>query len=280
MKLIMTKGLPGSGKSTWAKTQNAYRINKDDLRSMMNNGKWSKINEKYILLVRDMIIELHLKDKNNVIVDDTNLAPKHEARLRDLAKKYGAEFEIQDFTHVPIEVCIARDLKRLNSVGEAVIKKMYKDFLQPKPEVVFRDENLPDAIICDLDGTLALFGEKNPYDRDFTKDEVNSIVREILRLHSGDETKIIFVSGRKDVFKDQTEKWLKENWGFPYELHMRKTAPEGQNEPKDVLVKEEIYNEYIKGKYNVLFVLDDRDQVVNFWRSQGLTCLQVAEGNF
>ena len=50
MKLIMTKGLPASGKSTWAKqylddNPGTKRVNKDDLRAMLDNGKWSKRNE-------------------------------------------------------------------------------------------------------------------------------------------------------------------------------------------------------------------------------------------
>jgi len=49
---------------------------------------------------------------------------------------------------------------------------------------------------------------------------------------------------------------------------------------KDVIIKQEIYEEHIKDKYDVLFVMDDRNQVVEFWRSIGLTCFQVAEGNF
>jgi len=42
----------------------------------------------------------------------------------------------------------------------------------------------------------------------------------------------------------------------------------------------EIYEENIKGRYEVLFVLDDRNRVVDFWRSIGLICLQVAPGDF
>jgi hypothetical protein len=49
---------------------------------------------------------------------------------------------------------------------------------------------------------------------------------------------------------------------------------------KDVLTKQKIYEQYIKGKYNILFIFDDRNQVVSFWHLQGLTCLQVAEGDF
>ena len=49
---------------------------------------------------------------------------------------------------------------------------------------------------------------------------------------------------------------------------------------KDSIVKKEIFDEYIKDKYYVEFILDDRNQVVDMWREMGLTCLQVAEGNF
>jgi hypothetical protein len=59
-------------------------------------------------------------------------------------------------------------------------------------------------------------------------------------------------------------------------LMMRKTG----DKRKYSIVKKEIFNEHIKGKYCVDFVLDDRNQVVEMWRKLGLVCLQVAEGNF
>lgn len=286
-RIIMTKGLPGSGKSTWAKMMLEEnpgifkRINKDDLRRMFDNGKWSKNNEQFIVFVRDNLILLSLARGFSVIVDDTNLHPKHKTQLRELAESADAEFEIQDFTNVPLEICIKQDLLRFDSVGKDVIMQWYNQFLKPKAPEIKYDPNLPDAIICDIDGTLALFGDASPYDRDFLKDEVNEPVKSILNSNTGGmETRTILVSGRKDKFRKQTEEWLSIN-KIPYdELFMRKTAPEGQQEPKDVIVKQEIYEQNIRGKYNVLFVLDDRNQVVDFWRSQGLTCLQVAEGDF
>jgi hypothetical protein len=48
---------------------------------------------------------------------------------------------------------------------------------------------------------------------------------------------------------------------------------------RDDIVKQEILDKYID-KDRVLFVLDDRDQVVDMWRRNGLTCFQVAEGDF
>ena len=62
----------------------------------------------------------------------------------------------------------------------------------------------------------------------------------------------------------------------PDELFMRPTG----DTRKDSILKKEIYDNHIKGKYNVKYVLDDRDSVVEMWREQGLTCLQVAPGDF
>lgn len=63
---------------------------------------------------------------------------------------------------------------------------------------------------------------------------------------------------------------------IPYQLYMR---GEGATR-KDSIIKEELFMEHVYRKYNVLFVLDDRNQVVDKWREMGLTCFQVAPGNF
>ena len=52
------------------------------------------------------------------------------------------------------------------------------------------------------------------------------------------------------------------------------------DERKDVIIKREIFEQEIKDKYNVMFILDDRNQCVDFWRKIGLTCFQVDYGNF
>ncbi len=279
-KVILTKGLPASGKTTWAlkmleENKGQYkRINKDDLRAMLDGGRWSPDNEKFVLKVRDMLILEALENGKHVIIDDTNLHIKHEERIKQLVKGK-ALIEIKDFTDVSVDECIKRDLKRQASVGEKVICGMYKQFLAPKQKVVKDSPLLSTCVICDIDGTLALFGDANPYERDFTRDTCNMRIYELLHRLKEDRT-IILVSGRMDKFKDQTKEWLKMN-AVPYDyLYMRKT----DDVRKDVIVKREIYEQEIKGKYNVLFVLDDRNQVVEMWRQEGLTCLQVADGNF
>jgi predicted kinase len=275
-KVIITKGLQGCGKTRWSKQMQAdfpgqyKRVNKDDLRLLLDNGVWSKGNEKFVLKLRDNIILQALQDGKHVIVDDTNLNPVHENHIKELVKGF-AEVEIKDFTDVDIEICIKNDAKRANPVGEKIIRQTYKQWLYKKPVTPDYIEGLTDVIMVDLDGTLALFGNKNAYDRDFENDKLNYAVAEIIKNKN-----IILVSGRKEKFRNQTLQFLNfYNIKF-LELFMRKD----NDDRKDSIVKKEIYDNEIVGKYNILFVLDDRDQVVKLWRSLGLTCLQVADGDF
>src|SRR5574343_600920 len=108
-KIIMLKGLPASGKSTWAKEQvdlgkgKVKRVNKDDLRAMLDNGRWSKANEKDVLDYRNCVVVNTILAGQTVIVDDTNLSPKHEAELRKIAYEHVAEFEVKEFKIAPTE---------------------------------------------------------------------------------------------------------------------------------------------------------------------------------
>lgn len=133
------------------------------------------------------------------------------------------------------------------------------------------DPKLPNAIICDLDGTLALFGDANPYDRDFLQDRVNKPIKEILQ--GVYQQQIILLSGRSDGFRLTTEKWLQDHDVKYDELHMRKAG----DVRKDSIVKEEFYREFVENKYNVSFVLDDRLQVCRLWYSLGLPLLKVGD---
>lgn len=283
-KVIILKGLPASGKTTWAKElmkqwpEKYKRINKDDLRSMFDGGVWSKRNEQFVLHVRDYLIVQALMDGFDVIVDDTNLHPKHEEQIKKIVKAIMEDFiiEIKEFD-TPLQECIDRDRVRTNRVGEKVIRDMHARFLYKQPDPYPFEKSLSTAVICDLDGTLALMKDRGPFEWDKVgNDELNKVVDEILLhfLELGDT--IIILSGRDSVCRDKTEKWLNDNHiAYDY-LFMR---PEGDNR-KDSIVKRELFDNHIRGKYNVKFVLDDRNQVVEMWRSLGLKCFQVADGNF
>lgn len=279
-KVIILKGLPASGKSTWAKQlldsqPGAYkRINKDDLRAMLDNSHWSKGNEKFVLRLRDELILSALEEGKHVIVDDTNLHPKHEQQIRQLVKGQ-AEVEVRMFD-ADVEECVERDAARAKPVGAKVIRDMHRQFIAPAPKPYVLAPGLPEAVLCDLDGTLALLNGRNPYDASTCEqDALNPVVAGIIRA-VGEGTRLVLVSGREDRHRPQTERWLASH-AIAYDaLHMRQT---GDNR-RDAIIKEEIFDAHIRPHYAVRFVLDDRNQVVAMWRRLGLVCLQVAEGDF
>lgn len=279
-KLIILKGLPASGKSTWAKEQcnldgNTIRVNKDDIRAMMG-GNFSKNKEDIVLTVRDTFVRKGLKEGKTVIVDDTNFHPKHLIDLSNIAIEEKAPFEIKEFD-TPYQECIRRDMQRANPVGKKVIMQMYNQYVKKELPIVEYDERLPKAIIVDIDGTLAHMNGRSPYDESKVgEDEVDETIKSIVDVYSDMGFHILIVSGRHDSCQQDTRCWLIRKRVHFDELHMRKTG----DDRKDYIVKKEIYDQHIKGKYNVTFVLDDRDQVVQMWREQGLKTLQVAEGNF
>lgn len=136
---------------------------------------------------------------------------------------------------------------------------------------------LPPAIICDLDGTLALLNGRDPYDASScTDDALNEPVAHIVRTYASIGAAILLVSGRNVRYRKETEEWLGRH-GILYEhLYMRRP----RDFRKDAVIKTELYEAKIRGHYEVLFVLEDRDQTVAMWRALGLTCLQVAPGDF
>jgi predicted kinase len=281
LELVICRGLPGSGKSTWAAQQHGYIVvNKDDIRAELakEGWVWSPKAEADVLQIRDGNIRSALYNGKSVISSDTNLADKHINRLTDIARKYKAVVTVKDFTGVPPEVCIQRDAGRDNPVGERVITEMYYQYLFPLHcKTYTRSGNLPNAFICDLDGTVALHNGRSPYDYNkCDTDLLNEPVAIIVKALWRNELQPVYVSGREDYCREKTLKWLKDN-GLPDgPLFMRATG----DSRKDTVVKYEIFNGSIRDMYDVWLALDDRDQVVKLWRGMGITCLQVEYGNF
>lgn len=136
----------------------------------------------------------------------------------------------------------------------------------------------PPAIIVDVDGTLALHNGRNPYDETLVSGDLpNPAVISVVRALHKFGQRVLVVSGRRESSRAETTLWLERHLGVPLEgLYMRQQ----KDTRRDVDVKREIYQELIAGRYSILCVLDDRQQVVDLWRSLGLTCFQVASGDF
>lgn len=136
--ILILKGLPGSGKTTYArllvKSLNYIRVNKDDLRGMMSNGQWNRSKEPLIVTVRNNIIVNAILSDLDVVVDDTNFNPFHTGDIEKIAdtlrRKHNIKIRVAEETmDTPIEECIKRDLDRAKPVGEKVIREMHDKYI-------------------------------------------------------------------------------------------------------------------------------------------------------
>lgn len=308
LTVMVTRGLPASGKSTRAREwvqqdpDNRVQIEKDEIRLDARLFKDSKYNHKrgdesIVIKERDRLIEKALSSGKSVVVSDTNLVQKHVSRISSLARKYGAKVEIENFLDVPLKTLIERDaIRGEKSVGEAVIRRMFHESVKTLPTFLKFDPDLPWVVVTDLDGTLTN-GPKNrsPYEwHKVGNDELNEALALILDgirgiekdykdERHGQSSKIFVFSGRDEVCRPETEAWL-EHYCIGYdELHMRRTGhvDEKGNQVADTIVKAEMIEKYIKGKYNVLVWFDDRPQVADMLRDvYGIRVAQFGDPNY
>jgi predicted kinase len=134
VRLLITRGLPGSGKTTFARTlqPRVTRVSRDDLRIMLHGRimltNWA---EAQVTAVQREMVETLLRRGADVIVDDTNLRGKAVREWGKLAERCGAAFEVHDFTDVPLDECIRRDGDRPEGVrvGADAIRQMHDRYL-------------------------------------------------------------------------------------------------------------------------------------------------------
>lgn len=296
--IYLTVGIPASGKSTWAKLRaqnnpDIIRVCRDDLRLMLNgtqilDGKGEKLVTK---LVEHAIAN---KGKKDIIVDQTNCNLQHLRKLVDFASSFDSvKFIPFDST---LEIALQRNRDRIvGRVPDDVIHRMVKGFEEVNgaynfDSVIFKKSYSQEiknqipvdirekAYLVDIDGTLAHMGDRrSPYEwNKVGLDTVDDSVKRTIHSHAQTGNKIILLSGRDEICREETERWLKDNFIYYTELHMRAV-----NDPnKDFIIKEQLYREFIEPYYNVIAVYDDRNSVCAMWRSIGLKCYQVAEGDF
>lgn len=297
-KLIICRGIQGSGKSTWAKewakedSKTRVRFNWDDMRNMMGEY-WvpERENTGIMKTLRTSFLNEMMQKGWDIVIDNMNLNPKdwefYEGVVKSFNENYPDikyEIEYKDF-FTPVEECIRRDAMRQNPIGEQVIRatwKRYRHFIICKEiENKFYgmkayNKDKKDCIIVDMDSTLCVNLTKRPFYTDDWADKCLydtpligpiSIVRAQKMTGTCD---IIIITGRKEDGRTQTEEWLK-TYNVPYDrLYMR-----GESDfTKSDSFKEKILKTFILPKYNVLFAIDDDDKCVKMFRNNGLICLQ------
>lgn len=138
-RFIIVRGIPASGKSTWAKQwvledpNNRVRVNQDDIRNML--GKyWVPSRESLVKAIQDDAITEALTHGYNIVVDNTNMNKATLDHYAKLCKKYEEYIIVyKDFFDTPLSVCIERDKNRDNPITEIVIRDFYNKYKDKYP---------------------------------------------------------------------------------------------------------------------------------------------------
>jgi predicted kinase len=303
-KLTILRGLSGSGKSTWARQQNAVVVSRDSIRHDtlgIPAEDYYKVDKKVLFEREELVTRLEtsmitalLKAGKDVISDNTNLRTKFAQKIADLGYALGAEVEVKEFD-VSLRDAVNNDIFRGRDggrhVGQEIITKQQHQFagtrgwspLRFVPTPYNGTPGKPKAILVDVDGTLAHMTSRGPFDwKKVGEDDVDEKVAQVMEwIHMGMQecvyqTAVIIMSGRDEICRPETEEWFDAAWISYDELYMR---PEG-DQRKDSIVKAELFDKHVRDNYDVVMVFDDRNQVVDMWRLMGLTVAQVAEGDF
>lgn len=310
-KLILTRGIQGSGKSTWARKwveedpEHRIRINNDDIRNMLG-VYWVTSREGLVSDIKKRAAQYAMYRNYDIVVDNMNLNPKeikfwedlvwahnetisHNVALDDKYDLY--EIEYKDF-FIPLEECIRRDAMRPNPIGEKVIRdtwRRYKHFIQTSEvekyvnNLIKEDESKPYCLVVDMDSTLCFNTTKRPwYGEGAAEGMINDVPNMgVLRLverwtkpgPAAYSNNLIIATGRDTSQEEVTKQWLAKYNIYPQEFYFRKQG----DYRKGVEVKKEQIEKILE-KYNVVAIIDDCEPIVQMYRDMGLTVLQPNKG--
>lgn len=307
------KGYAGSGKSYRSKeiansTPNTVIVSADDY--WMVGGKYVFDASRLALAHAQCFQRFSeaVAAGRNVIVDNTNLNYKDVCKYIDYLLKnnnlnnyiYSVELVEVQFNSIEKAIELRSNREDGKNIPENRMRQMYKKFKEdirghllndykgkiglgeldllqnnlPWPEPV---EGLPEAIICDLDGTLSIFeytsglSIRNAYAAELSESDFicHPVAKAISAFYSTG-VKVIFLSGRSEECREPTEAFLARvcaQYNLSYDKLLMRKAKDGRS---DSIVKREIFDEHLKDKYNIVAVFDDRNSVVQTWRDMGL----------
>ena len=287
-KLICTVGISGSGKTTWAESLGIewYNINRDNHRfHLFCNGvhdwslyKFTKERENQVTSRCNDDFNWAVHRELNIVVSNTNLNQKDIDHWKSKAEEAGYEFEVKYFP-ITFEDALHRDSKRgALAVGREVLIQQWQKWLVISGYKRYvPDVTKPKAIICDLDGTIAVntYRGHHDYDKVSTDTPRESVISLVRAWGFNQGFYVVFMSGRPDSCAEESKQWIRAHLPIEPLLYMRKTG----DMRSDRIVKEELFWEHLAPHYNVIAAIDDRPRVIRLWQDLGIeTVINVQKG--
>lgn len=295
-KLIVTRGVSGSGKSFWARKEAALTgaivSERDMIRERLyGSRKMNNTDEAKITKMHHAEVGGFLQTGLDVIVSDTNIRDKYVRDFAKIAWLYGAEFEQNIFIKT-LEECKKQNNLREGDEwldDETVIEKQFNKFsfkeadvsdiifdVEPyNPNPAWYDNSI---VLFDIDGTSFNIGNRSPFE--WHKVHLDTPRWDVLGmaglLAQQEDIELVFLSGRDKSCFETTHRMLCDALGpkVGFELYMRK---EKDNRP-DTIVKYELFNDLIRPSNTRIYgVFDDRAAVAVLWEKLGLTVFNVGK---
>lgn len=134
--LLMTVGLPGSGKSTWARKTGFPVINPDSIRLALHGQAFRKESEPLVWALAHLMVQsLFLVGHKTAILDACNISEYRRREWKSPHYTLGCVL-----FKTPVDECIARDLGREHPVGHEVIQRMSMSLEWPTEKVLMTTE--------------------------------------------------------------------------------------------------------------------------------------------
>lgn len=294
--LRVYRGIPRSGKSTLAKAWVAenpggrVRVNRDDIRFQLYGMYWGleRQQEETVSTMEHAMVTAALKAGLSVAVDATNLRLKTVREWQSKAEKTKIPLEIVD-VDVDVDEAVRRDAAATDrKVSEGVIRNFHQryfvkgkfpsvpDFASEGTEAgkwtaYVPNEDLEEAFIFDVDGTLMKMFGRGPFDWHRVGEDtpIANVIKVAKALQK--QYTLIALSGRDEVCMHETVESLAAAGVFVKEIHMR---PANSYIPDDI-VKHDLFYKNVAPFYNVVGVFDDRLKVCRMWEEIGLTLFRV-----